>query len=99
MVNNVDRVTFTEAAETDLNAMLALYNYHIVNTTATFDYETIDLKEFRFPARILPISNCLKSSGIHSARTTGKLLSSLAENRIFSIFKKALNSGISTAEY
>ncbi len=44
---NTGTVTFLNATEQDLAAMLALYNEHIVNTTATFDYEEIGPEEFK----------------------------------------------------
>jgi phosphinothricin acetyltransferase len=41
------QITFKEADLNDLNFVLDLYNYYILNTTATFDYEKITLEELQ----------------------------------------------------
>lgn len=46
-MRNRDTVELVEAKDDDLAAMLALYNYHIANTTALFDYKEIDLEGFK----------------------------------------------------
>jgi phosphinothricin acetyltransferase len=43
----MDNLTFQPAAENDLAAMLELYNFYIINTTATFDHGQITPEEFR----------------------------------------------------
>jgi phosphinothricin acetyltransferase len=43
----MDELTFQPAAENDLAAMLELYNFYIMNTTATFDHGKITPEEFR----------------------------------------------------
>jgi L-amino acid N-acyltransferase YncA len=43
----MDNLTFQPAAENDLAAMLELYNFYIMNTTATFDHGKITPEEFR----------------------------------------------------
>ena len=43
----MDELTFQPAAEKDLAAMLELYNFYIVTTTATFDHGQITPEEFR----------------------------------------------------
>src|SRR5215208_4264389 len=40
-------IIFKEANLDDLNSVLDLYNYYILNTTATFDYEKITLEELQ----------------------------------------------------
>jgi len=40
-------INFWEAKETDLNKLLDIYNFYLRNTTATFDYDEIDMDEFR----------------------------------------------------
>ncbi|KUO76368.1 MAG: hypothetical protein APF77_06620 [Clostridia bacterium BRH_c25] len=40
-------IEFIEAKEEDLNIILEIYNYYIVNTTATFDYDKITLEELK----------------------------------------------------
>jgi L-amino acid N-acyltransferase YncA len=41
------QIIFKEANLNDLNFVLDLYNYYILNTTATFDYEKIALEELQ----------------------------------------------------
>jgi L-amino acid N-acyltransferase YncA len=41
------QIIFKEANLNDLNFVLDLYNYYILNTTATFDYEKITLEELQ----------------------------------------------------
>jgi phosphinothricin acetyltransferase len=43
----MEELTFQLAAENDLQTMLELYNFYIVNTTATFDHGQITPEEFR----------------------------------------------------
>jgi L-amino acid N-acyltransferase YncA len=43
----MDNLIFQPAAENDLAAMLELYNFYIINTTATFDHGQITPEEFR----------------------------------------------------
>ena len=43
----MENLIFQTAAENDLTAMLELYNFYIVNTTATFDHGKITPEEFR----------------------------------------------------
>jgi L-amino acid N-acyltransferase YncA len=43
----MDELTFQPAVEKDLATMLELYNFYIVNTTATFDHGKITPEEFR----------------------------------------------------
>ncbi|MEJ2664174.1 MAG: hypothetical protein P8107_09060 [Spirochaetia bacterium] len=43
-MKNID---FTEATASDLANLLDLYNFYLRNTTATFDYDEIDMDEFR----------------------------------------------------
>jgi phosphinothricin acetyltransferase len=43
----MDNLTFQPAAANDLAAMLELYNFYIMNTTATFDHGQITPEEFR----------------------------------------------------
>jgi phosphinothricin acetyltransferase len=40
-------ITFKEANLSDLDFVLDLYNYYLLNTTATFDYEKITLEELQ----------------------------------------------------
>ena len=40
-------IEFVEASESDLEALLDLYNYYLMNTTSTFDYNKIDIDEFK----------------------------------------------------
>ena len=41
------QIIFKEANLNDLDFVLDLYNYYILNTTATFDYEKITLEELQ----------------------------------------------------
>jgi len=41
------QIIFKEANLNDLNFVLDLYNYYIINTTASFDYEKITLEELQ----------------------------------------------------
>jgi phosphinothricin acetyltransferase len=38
---------FIEAKENDVKTMLDIYNYYIINSTATFDWDKITLAEFK----------------------------------------------------
>jgi L-amino acid N-acyltransferase YncA len=42
-----DTLEFVEAAESDLTPLLELYNYYLLKTTTTFDYDEIDIDEFK----------------------------------------------------
>jgi phosphinothricin acetyltransferase len=46
-MNEMFSFDFIEAKENDIKAMLDIYNYYIVNCTATFDWNEITLKEFK----------------------------------------------------
>ena len=46
---SLDNLIFQKAEETDLDTMLSIYNFYIVTTTATFDYNLISEDEFRRP--------------------------------------------------
>jgi L-amino acid N-acyltransferase YncA len=46
-MKEVMQIIFKEANLNDLNFVLDLYNYYILNTTATFDYEKITLEELQ----------------------------------------------------
>ncbi|MBN1799710.1 MAG: N-acetyltransferase [Spirochaetales bacterium] len=41
------KIVFLEAKESDLNALLEIYNFYLRNSTATFDYKEIDINEFK----------------------------------------------------
>ena len=43
----MDNIIFLEAKESDLNLLLELYNYYLINTTSTFDYKEINIDEFK----------------------------------------------------
>ncbi len=38
---------FTEATENDVDSLLDIYNYYLLNSTAVFDDDAIDMTEFR----------------------------------------------------
>jgi L-amino acid N-acyltransferase YncA len=42
-----DTIEFVEAAESDLTPLLELYNYYLLKTTTTFDYDGINIDEFK----------------------------------------------------
>jgi len=46
-MNEEIQIAFREANSNDLDFVLDLYNYYILNTTASFDYESITLDELQ----------------------------------------------------
>jgi phosphinothricin acetyltransferase len=42
----MDNLTFQKAEEKDLQTMLEIYNFYLVTTTATFDYQPVSRDEF-----------------------------------------------------
>jgi phosphinothricin acetyltransferase len=41
-------IIFLEAKESDIKLILKLYNYYLLSSTTTFDYEKINIDEFKF---------------------------------------------------
>ena len=41
------KINFIEAKKSDLNTLLEIYNYYLINTTTVFDYKKIDIHEFK----------------------------------------------------
>jgi len=46
MIEN-NQITFKEAERDELSFVLELYNYYILNSTATFDYEEVTMEELQ----------------------------------------------------
>ena len=44
--SHMDSLIFQKAEENDVETMLEIYNFYLITTTATFDYNPISREEF-----------------------------------------------------